>query len=616
MVYCRSDNKMDTNVYSSENKCASPNEMNGKGVLEVTSLLPDVAEEAHNEARKYPDVPSLRYGVGENPPILLSLILAIQNVMLSFGMNLLVSVTIADLACADRNDPIRAKLFCTSVFVVGLTTVVQSAVGIRIPILQGVSGAFLGPLVSMKTAGVWSCDSTGDMDSVSMSSNQTLLQNVTMATKQELVYYRVTQLQGSLMVSGLVTEVFLGGTGLLGYLVKLVGPITVCVTITSLGLSLYPIPIFYCSKYLPVAVCGTLMMILFVMYLTRIYVTIPTIHCNRKKATECNRNTKLPIFQTFPLFISVVITWALCGVLTLAGVFPDDPSEPAYGARTDTRGDLITLSPWLFFPYPGQFGPPRFNTAIFIGFVSSYLSSNVESIGDYMIVSRATGTFPPPRHAINRGILTEGIMGVVAGALGAGHATTSYSDNVVIIKITQVASRSVMLLAGSICLLFGVIGKFGAVLASLPDPVMGGVTIVLFGLLVSIGLSSLQRVNLSSTRNLAVLGTSLYTGLVISEWLKLNKDSIDTGYASLDQVLKLILGTQMFVSGLTSIILDNTVRGTTEERGMDDMTSFKTGNGSDTDTHHSVYDVPGVSQLQRKIPLLRHIPFLQPYRLE
>ncbi|XP_033726084.1 solute carrier family 23 member 1-like [Pecten maximus] len=305
--------------------------------------------------------------------------------------------------------------------------------------------------------------------------------------------------------------------------------------------------------------------------------------------------------------------WAVCGILTLTDVLPDDPSDPAYRARTDTRGDLISLSPWLFVPYPGQFGPIRFNTAVFIGFISSYLASSIESIGDYIIVSRATGTFPPPRHAVNRGILTEGIMGVVAGALGAGHATTSYTDNVVIIKLTQVASRSVMILAGIICMVFGVIGKFGAVMASLPEPVMGGVTVITFGLVVSIGLSSLQRVNLSSTRNLAVLGISLYVGLLTSEWLKLNGDTINTGNASLDQVLRLILGTQMFVAGLTSIILDNTVKGTRTERGMDDMTSFNPGSGSQIDKHKLVYDVPLVSKLQQKIRIFRHIPFLQPY---
>ncbi|XP_033725343.1 solute carrier family 23 member 1-like [Pecten maximus] len=271
-------------------------------------------------------------------------------------------------------------------------------------------------------------------------------QNDTIATQQEMVYYRITQLQGSLMASGVITEVFLAGTGLLGYLVKLVGPITVCVTITSIGISLYPIPVSYCSSFLPVAICALAMMILFIMYLARINISTPTMNCCMKKSrnvTERNKRTKMPIFQSFSIFFTVILMWAICGILTFAGVLPDDPSDPAYRARTDTRGDLISLSPWFFFPYPGQFGPIRFNTALFVGFISSYMSSNVESIGDYMTVSRVTGTYPPPLHAINRGILTEGVLGVVAGALGAGHATTSYSSNTVLIKLTQVRSLDI-----------------------------------------------------------------------------------------------------------------------------------------------------------------------------
>ncbi|XP_060073895.1 solute carrier family 23 member 1-like [Ylistrum balloti] len=602
-------------------ECTGKNDRTVDIVIEANNPLSETAEDPDNKTSQHPendpDVPTLRFGVRDHPPFVFSVILAIQNVMLSFSSNLLMSVTIADLACADRNDPIRAKLFSTSVFMVGLTTIAQSAFGIRLPIFQGVSDSFYGPLLAMRSAGVLSCDSSSDVESETMSTNYTVHQNVTMETEQEMVYYRVTQLQGSLMAAGLVTEVFLGGTGLLGYLVNLVGPITVCVTISSIALSLYPIPLRYSTAFLPVALCGVIMMILCIMYLTRIKVSVPTMQCDRKKANnrpKSSKTTKMPIFQTLSISITVMFTWALCWVLTLSGALPDDPSDPAYRARTDTRGNIISLSPWFYFPYPGQFGPIRFNTAIFLGFISSYLSSNIESIGDYMIISKHTGTYPPPMHAINRGILTEGILGVVAGALGAGHATTSYSSNAVLIKLTQVASRSVMVIAGFICMVFGVIGKLGAVMASVPDPVIGGVSLVNFGLLLSIGLSLLQKVNLSSTRNLAVLGTSLYIGLVTSEWLKINRNFINTGNASLDQVLKLVLGTQMFVAGLTSIILDNTVKGTKEERGMGRLPSFETGSGSKVDTYHWVYDVPGISRLQKKIRILRYIPFLQPYR--
>ncbi|XP_060073951.1 solute carrier family 23 member 1-like isoform X2 [Ylistrum balloti] len=587
---------------------------------EVTALSTNESDEPQNDPTKNPDVLCLRYGVNDNPPVHLSLILALQNVMLSFGANLLISFTIADLACAERNDLIRVKLFCTSVFMVGLTTIVQSAFGMRLPMFQGASGAFLGPLLSMRTAGIWSCDFVGDVGIHQNSTNLTSYVNASMVTRQEMVYIRVTELQGSLMVAGLVTEVLLAGTGFLGYLANLVGPITICATITSLGISIYPIPISYSSSFLPVALCGSLLMILHITYLAEVKVPIPKVLCSRCTKTnvvsseqeDSQKSQKLPMFRIFSILLSVIATWILCAILTLAGVFPDDPKEPSYNARTDRGGDIISISPWFYFPYPGQFGAIRFNMAVFIGFVNSYLCSSVESLGDYIMVSRVTGTFPPPRHAINRGILTEGVLGIVAGALGAGHATTSFSDNIVLIQLTQVASRSVMILAGFICLLFGVFGKVGAVMASIPDPVIGGVYVVTCGLLVATGISSLKKVDLSSTRNIAVLGISLYLGLVASEWTKLNKDSINTGHPSLDQVLKVTIGNQMFVAGLTSVVLDNTVKGIKKSRGVEDMTPFKT--GSQVDNHQSVYNVPGISRLQRNIPILRHLPFFQPYR--
>jgi len=92
----------------------------------------------------------------------------------------------------------------------------------------------------------------------------------------------------------------------------------------------------------------------------------------------------------------------------------------------------------LEYAISGQFGTLGFNAAVFIGFLTAFIASAIESVGDYLAISRATDNYPPPRHAINRGILIEGAMGVLSGALGVGHATTSISDNIVILRLTGV----------------------------------------------------------------------------------------------------------------------------------------------------------------------------------
>lgn len=88
--------------------------------------------------------------------------------------------------------------------------------------------------------------------------------------------------------------------------------------------------------------------------------------------------------------------------------------------------------------FVGQFGIPGFNTAIFIGFFISVVTSVIESVGDYIATSRVCKAYPVPRHAINRGIAVEGVFSVLSGFLGTGHATTSYSTTISLLGITKV----------------------------------------------------------------------------------------------------------------------------------------------------------------------------------
>lgn len=85
-----------------------------------------------------------------------------------------------------------------------------------------------------------------------------------------------------------------------------------------------------------------------------------------------------------------------------------------------------------------QFGMPTFSAAGYIGMLAATLSSIIESIGDYFACARLSGAQPPPIHALNRGIATEGFASIISGMVGAGHATTSYSGNIGAIGITKV----------------------------------------------------------------------------------------------------------------------------------------------------------------------------------
>ena len=142
---------------------------------------------------------------------------------------------------------------------------------------------------------------------------------------------------------------------------------------------------------------------------------------------------------------------------------------------------------------------------------------------DYYACARLSGAPPPPNHAIYRGIGTEGLGCIIAGMFGTGNGTTSYSENIGAIGVTKVGSRRVIQYAAVILLCIGVVSKVGALFVTIPDPIIGGIFSVMFGIITAVGLSNLQFVDLNSPRNLFVLGFSLFFSLVLPKWfLKLS----------------------------------------------------------------------------------------------
>lgn len=95
--------------------------------------------------------------------------------------------------------------------------------------------------------------------------------------------------------------------------------------------------------------------------------------------------------------------------------------------------------------------------------------------------------------------------------------------------IVQVGSRQVFVLCGIIYIAFGLVGKFSAVFITIPHPVLGGALIVMFGMFIGVVLSNLQYVNLTSTRNLAIIGLSVIMGLAVPYWVEKTPDGIQTG---------------------------------------------------------------------------------------
>ncbi|GIX85058.1 hypothetical protein CEXT_789251 [Caerostris extrusa] len=249
--------------------------------------------------------------------------------------------------------------------------------------------------------------------------------------------------------------------------------------------------------------------------------------------------------------------------LTVTDVFHKD--NPA---RTDTLSSVLGNSPWFRFPYPGQWGTPSFTAAAILGAFAGSFASIIESVGDYYACARLSGADSPPKHAINRGICIEGLGCAIAGFYGTACGLTSFSENIGAIGITKVASRRVIQYGSLLMILFGMMGKFGAVFVTIPHPILGGIFCIMFSMVTAIGLSTLHFIDLNSSRNLFILGISLFMGLCLPNWVQGNPEVIQTGYELLDQIIIILLCTNMLVGGLIGFLLDNIIPGTDEERGL------------------------------------------------
>ncbi|XP_033756276.1 solute carrier family 23 member 2-like [Pecten maximus] len=231
--------------------------------------------------------------------------------------------------------------------------------------------------------------------------------------------------------------------------------------------------------------------------------------------------------------MGIIIGLCLSAILTAANVFSVEVTSVDYRARIDSAVSGISSSPWFYLPYPGQFGTPTFSVGIFVTYLIPTLVSILDSIADYYACARVVQVPPPPLHAVSRGLATEGFFSFLAGCLGVGHATTTYGPNIGIIGMTKVGSLRVFQMFGLQLVLVAIIAKLSACFVAIPYPVIGGITFILTGSFFGIIFSNLNHVNLSSTRNLVVIGMSLVCGLMIPHWAKQNIDKFETGEAYL-----------------------------------------------------------------------------------
>ena len=153
----------------------------------------------------------------------------------------------------------------------------------------------------------------------------------------------------------------------------------------------------------------------------------------------------------------------------------------------------------------------EFNLGAVIGVTLVSIVSAVETVGDTSATTKAGAGREATDEEISGATYADGLGTAVAGVFG-GLPNTSFSQNVGIVGMTGIMSRHVVTIAGAIMVLCGLIPKIGAIIASMPLPVLGGGVIVMFGMVASAGLNVLSEVKMSR-RNMIIIALSLSIGL-------------------------------------------------------------------------------------------------------
>ncbi|MTK20463.1 purine permease [Turicibacter sanguinis] len=172
----------------------------------------------------------------------------------------------------------------------------------------------------------------------------------------------------------------------------------------------------------------------------------------------------------------------------------------------------VAEASWFAMPNILEYGVV-FDWKAILAFIPAYFVTTIETVGCLKAVGE-TSQIEMDDKKIGSGILADGVGSIVGGLVGS-FSNTSFSQNVGLISLTKVASKHVAVMAGILLVCLGLFPKLAGVINGIPQPVLGGVGLVMFGMVAAAGIKTLSRVELTD-RNLVIIATSMALGLGVT----------------------------------------------------------------------------------------------------
>jgi uracil permease len=268
------------------------------------------------------------------------------------------------------------------------------------------------------------------------------------------------------------------------------------------------------NKYLPPIVTGPVIMV--------IGLKLAPVAVNMAKSFDSsgNFNSKAMAISFISLLTAIVIV--MFGkrmfrlIPILCGIFVGYIFSLLLGA---VDFEPIHETSWLVLPWidaikSGSYAIPKFHLTAILFMLPVTIAPAIEHIGDILAISSVTGKNYIEHPGLHRTLMGDGLATSLAGLLG-GPPNTTYSEVTGAVALTRSFDPIYMRIAAITAIVLAFVGKLGAVLKTIPVPVMGGIMILLFGMIAAIGINSLVKAQVDMTRakNLVIASTVLVIGI-------------------------------------------------------------------------------------------------------
>lgn len=425
-------------------------------------------------------------------------VLGIQHVLAFYAGAVVVPLVIASGLGLDNETLIH--LINADLFTCGIASIIQSAglgpkIGVKLPLIQGVTFTAVSPLIAI---GIAATPAGADPKT------------------------GLATMYGSIIAAGLVTF--------------FVAPFFVAPFFAKL------------LRFFPPVVTGTL---LTVMGITLISVSAGDIVSWGTYAAEGQDAGALTLrglayaFGTLVIIVAVqrIFKGFMSTISVLVGLVVMTAIAFALG---DANFSDIGQSAWLGVTTPFFFGIPKFNIAAIISMLIVMAVTMVETTGDVFATGEVVGKRITPKQVANA-LRADGLSTLLGGVFNS-FPYTCFAQNVGLVRLTRVKSRWVVTAAGIIMIILGVLPKAGAVVASIPGPVIGGASLAMFANVAVVGIQTLSKVDMRDNRNAVIVSTSI--GLAMLVTLKPDLASLMPSW------LQIIFGSGVTIGALTAFILN------------------------------------------------------------